>query len=240
MAIDIEEDAISEFLEALEEEPQQTDPKPKKLKLEFEESAGIPSSRQYAKFLQDLLDTRQQLKKNSKVVLSEKSSKAVLGEIPKKMGDPGRLTLLCEFGNNMKKMKGTKMTIHMANRSVTQPRGIVEDILVKIGKFIFPIDFVVLDRKEDPSVPIILGHLLLNTAGALVDIRESKLTLRVGDEKEIFGIEDVEVIAYTNPTSWVSKEDDEMSSDEDEVTSKVTSPVVKEEKDIMELKDDEN
>ena len=67
---------------------------------------------------------------------------------------------------------------------------IVEDILVKIGKFVFPIDFVVLDMKEDPNVLIILGRSLLNTAGALVDIRESKLTLRVGDEKEIFGIED--------------------------------------------------
>ena len=82
------------------------------------------------------------------------------------------------------------MTIHMANRSVTQPRGIVEDILVKTGKFVFPIDFVVLDMKEDPNVPIILGRPLLNIVGALVDIRESKLTLRVRDEKEIFGIED--------------------------------------------------
>ncbi|XP_023753610.1 uncharacterized protein LOC111901972 [Lactuca sativa] len=155
---------------------------------------------EYAKFLQDLLDTRQQLKENSKVILSEQSLRAVLGEIPKKMGDPGRLTIPCEFGNklktyaladsgasinlmpfsfyqklNIQKMKGTKMTIHMENRSVTHPRGIVEDILVKIGKFVFLVDFVVLDMKEVPNAPIILG--------ALVDIRESKLTLRVGDEK---------------------------------------------------------
>ena len=90
----------------------------------------------------------------------------------------------------IQKMRAKKMTIHMANRSVTQPRGFLEDILVKIMKFIFPIDFVVLDMKEDPNVPIILGHPLLNTVGAHVDIQESKLTLRVGDEKEIFGIED--------------------------------------------------
>ena len=49
----------------------------------------------------------------------------------------------------------------------------------------FTIDFVVLDMKEDPDVPIILGRPLLNTTGALVDIRESKLTLRVGDEQEV-------------------------------------------------------
>ena len=181
-------------------------------------------------------------------------------------------------------MKATKMKIHMANRSVTQPRGIVEDILVKIGKFVFPIDFVVLDMKEDTDVPIILGRPFLNTAGALVDIRESKLTLRVGDEQEVFGIRNdfqedkeevftineeneleeleklmeeeikvvhqakrtkprasvpylIEVIAYKNPPSWVSEEDEEMTSDEEEVTSKETRPEVKEEGNAMESKE---
>ncbi|XP_023747691.1 uncharacterized protein LOC111895868 [Lactuca sativa] len=159
------------------------------------------------------MDTRQQLKKNSKVV--EQSSRLVLGELPKKIGDPGHLTLPCEFGNNLKtyasadsgasinlmpfsfykklniqKMKATKMKIHIENRSVTQPRGIVEDILVKIGNFVFPIDYVIMDMKEDLDVPIILGRSLLNTTGALVDICESKITLRIGDEKETFGIED--------------------------------------------------
>ncbi|KAL7604989.1 hypothetical protein Lser_V15G15101 [Lactuca serriola] len=157
---------------------------------------------EYVKFLRDLIDTHHQLKKNSKVILSEQSSKVVLGELPKKMGDLRRLTLPCEFGNNTKTyaladsgasinlmpfsfsqklnlpdLKATRMTIHMANRSVTHPRGIAEDILVKIGKFIFPIDFVVMDMKEDNNVPIILGCHLLNTARALVDIRKSKLAL---------------------------------------------------------------
>ncbi|KAL7591857.1 hypothetical protein Lser_V15G34596 [Lactuca serriola] len=117
---------------------------------------------EYAKFLQDLGDTRQQLEKNSKVILSEQSSKVILGELPKKMGDPGCLILPCEFGNKMKtyaladfgasinlmpysfyqklnlpKLKVTRMTIHMDNNSMTHPRGIVVDILVKIGKFVF-------------------------------------------------------------------------------------------------------
>ena len=104
------------------------------------------------------------------------------------MGDHGRLTLPCEFENNMKTFaladfgaiinlmpfsfyqklnlpgfKATRMTIHMAIRLVTHPRGIVKDIFVKIGNFIFHIDFVVLDMKEDKNVPIILGRPLLNT-----------------------------------------------------------------------------
>ncbi|XP_023752730.1 uncharacterized protein LOC111901094 [Lactuca sativa] len=178
MAIETEEEAISEFLEALEEEPQQPDPKQKKPKFKSEEVAETPTPRrgtclamtwplseqkvpepvlgipintpfieslakipEYAKSLPDLLATRQQLKKCSMVILSEQSSRAVLGEIPKKMRDLGRLTLPCEFGNNMKvdalanygarinlmpysfyqkldiqKLKVTRMTIHMVNR----------------------------------------------------------------------------------------------------------------------------
>ena len=79
-------------------------------------------------------------------------------------------------------LKANRMTIHMANRLVTHPRDIVEHILVKIGKFVFPIDFVVLDMKEDKNVSIILGHPLLNTVRTLVDIHKSKLTLRLGEK----------------------------------------------------------
>ena len=75
----------------------------------------------------------------------------------------------------------------MANCSVNYPR--VEDLLLKIGNFVFPIDFVVIDMKEDEDVTIILGRSLLNTARALVDVRESNLTLRVGKEEMTFGVE---------------------------------------------------
>ncbi|XP_023767334.1 uncharacterized protein LOC111915926 [Lactuca sativa] len=213
---------------------------------------------EYTKFLQDLIDNRQQLKKKSKVILSEQSSRA--------------------------KTKATNMTIHMANRSVTHSRGIVEDILVKIGKFVFPVDFMIMDIKEDVNVQIILARPLLNTTRALVDVRESKLTLRVGDDEETFGIQDgfqgedvkgevfnmdedndleelenlmeeeiktihqvkrtkprasvpffVEVITHTKPTTLMSEESDELSIDEDEATSKDTSSLVKKEKIPREL-----
>lgn len=65
---------------------------------------------------------------------------------------------------NIPKLKATRMTIHRVNHSVTHPRGIVEDSLVKIGKSVFPIDFVMLDMKEDHNVPIIRGRPLLNTS----------------------------------------------------------------------------
>ena len=130
------------------------------------------------------------------------------------MGDPEHLTLPCEFGDatktfaladsgasinlmsyssyqklNLPELKTTRMEIHMANRSVTYPRGIVEDLLVKIGKFNFPIDFVVIDMKEDEDVPIIHGRPLLNTVRTLVDIQEYRLTLRVWKKEIIFGVD---------------------------------------------------
>lgn len=61
----------------------------------------------------------------------------------------------------------------------------MENFLVKVGKFIFPIDFVILDMEEDEEVPIILGWPFLNTRGALIDVREGKLTSRLGDEVEV-------------------------------------------------------
>ena len=81
------------------------------------------------------------------------------------------------------------MAIHLANKTVTFPRGICEDLLVKVDKFVFPVDFIILDMEADPQVPIILGRPFLNTASAIVDMRDSKLTLRVGEDSVTFGVD---------------------------------------------------
>ncbi|GKE40907.1 reverse transcriptase domain-containing protein, partial [Tanacetum coccineum] len=75
------------------------------------------------------------------------------------------------------------MTLELANRSVTYPMGIAEDVIVKVEKFNFLADFVIVDFEVDPRVPIILGRPFLRTAKALVDLYEEKLTLRVGKEE---------------------------------------------------------
>ncbi|KAI3780136.1 hypothetical protein L2E82_10074 [Cichorium intybus] len=168
----------------------------------------------YAKFLKDLLSNRKKLEEVSNVILNEQCSAAMLNKIPKKLTDPGSFTIPCQFGNltlshaladsgasinlmpysfysklDLPEPKPTRMAIHLANKSVTYPKGIVEDLLVKVDKFVFPVDFVVLDMEEDEQVPIILGRPFLNTARALVDIHESKLTLRVGTDAITFGID---------------------------------------------------
>ena len=149
------------------------------------------------------------------MVLNENCSAAMLNKLPKKIGDSGSLTLPCQFVNlatsyaladsgasvnlmpysffknlNLLEPKLIRMAIHLANKMVTFPGGICEELLVKVDKFVFFADFIVLDMEEDHQVPIILGRLFLNTASVIVDIRESKLTF--GWEKSQLHLEFIE------------------------------------------------
>ncbi|GJV09815.1 zinc knuckle CX2CX4HX4C containing protein [Tanacetum coccineum] len=76
----------------------------------------------------------------------------------------------------------------MADNTRTTPKGIVENLLVRIDKFNFPVDFVILDMVEDLRIPIILGRPLLARAHAKVDIFRKSISLEVGNEKVIFKI----------------------------------------------------
>ncbi|GJV47958.1 gag-pol polyprotein [Tanacetum coccineum] len=80
----------------------------------------------------------------------------------------------------------TKLTVELADRTVKYPNGIGENVLVGIGKFVFPIDFIILDMPEDVKVPLILEKPFLSTAHAKIDVFKRKITLRVRDEKIIF------------------------------------------------------
>ena len=74
------------------------------------------------------------------------------------------------------------MTLQMVDITLAQPGGILEDVLIKVGKFIFPVDFVVIDIEEDKQVPLLLGRPFLAIGAALIDVKKGELTLRVGDE----------------------------------------------------------
>ncbi|GJU88696.1 putative reverse transcriptase domain-containing protein [Tanacetum coccineum] len=80
----------------------------------------------------------------------------------------------------------TRFTIELADRTIKHLRGIAENMLVRIGKFIFPIDFVILDIPEDEDVPLILGRPFLSPTRAKIDVFKRKITLRVGEEKLFF------------------------------------------------------
>ncbi|GJZ38579.1 putative reverse transcriptase domain-containing protein [Tanacetum coccineum] len=80
----------------------------------------------------------------------------------------------------------TRLTVELADRTVKYPKGIAENVLVEIGKFTFPVDFIILDMPEDIKVPLILGRPFLSTAHAKIDVYKRKITLRVREEKIIF------------------------------------------------------
>nr|GEZ75552.1 reverse transcriptase domain-containing protein [Tanacetum cinerariifolium] len=80
------------------------------------------------------------------------------------------------------------MTLELADRSITRPKGVAEDIFVKVGKFHFLTDFVVVDFEADPRVPLILGRSFLRTDRALIDVYGEEITLWVNDEAVTFSL----------------------------------------------------
>ncbi|GJT63296.1 putative reverse transcriptase domain-containing protein [Tanacetum coccineum] len=89
--------------------------------------------------------------------------------IPRKEKDPGRLGVLAH----------TRLTVELADKTVKYPKGIAKNVLVGIGKFTFPVDFIILDMPEDIKVPLILGRPFLSTARAKIDVYKRKITLRI-------------------------------------------------------------
>ncbi|GKB53414.1 retrovirus-related pol polyprotein from transposon TNT 1-94 [Tanacetum coccineum] len=131
--------------------------------------------------------------------------------IPQKEKDLGSFTLPCYINNvcfdnalvnvrasvsvmplstylnlGLRELAHTKLTVELANRTVKYPKGIAENVLVGIGKFVFPVKFIILDMPEHVKVPLILGRPFLSTAHAKIDVFKRKITLRVEDEKIIF------------------------------------------------------
>ncbi|GKA94429.1 homeodomain-like protein, partial [Tanacetum coccineum] len=91
------------------------------------------------------------------------------------------------------------MVIEMADRSMQSPMEIVKNVLVKINKFIFPVDFIILDIIEDNKVPIILGRPMLATAHARIDVFGKKISLEVGTKQITFDINKKESPAVISP-----------------------------------------
>ncbi|XP_050920467.1 uncharacterized protein LOC127138111 [Lathyrus oleraceus] len=85
-------------------------------------------------------------------------------------------------------MKSTKMTLQLVDKSITRPHGVAEDVLVKVDKFLFPINFVVIDMEEDDDAPLILGRPFMKIARMMIDINDVLMEVRVQDEKVCFNL----------------------------------------------------
>nr|GEX14204.1 reverse transcriptase domain-containing protein [Tanacetum cinerariifolium] len=162
--------------------------------------------------IKSLLTNKDKLFKLAKISLNENCSVMLLKKLPEKLGDPGMFLISCDFPRmdvchaladlgasinlmplsiwknlSLPELTPTRMTLELSDRSITHPKGVAEDVFVKVGKFHFLTDFVVVDFEADPRVPLILGRSFLRTDRALVDVYREEMTLRVNDEDEILG-----------------------------------------------------
>ncbi|GKG21109.1 reverse transcriptase domain-containing protein, partial [Tanacetum coccineum] len=96
------------------------------------------------------------------------------------------------------------MSVRLADRSFQYPVGIAENMLVEVGKFTFPVNFVILEMEEDSKVPLILGRPFLHTAGVVIRVKQKQLNLGVGTERMIFHIDSAMKHSYSNDDTCFS------------------------------------
>ena len=162
----------------------------------------------YAKFLKGIISKKRKLEEHETVMLTEESSAILQKKLPPKLKDPGSFTIPCTIGKSyfdralcdlgasinlmpfsvfrklgLGEVKLTTISLQLVDRSIKYPRGVIEDVLVKIDKFIFPADFIVLDMDEDEKIPLILGRPVLAMGRTLIDVQQGKLVLRVEEDE---------------------------------------------------------
>ncbi|GJY06107.1 reverse transcriptase domain-containing protein [Tanacetum coccineum] len=115
--------------------------------------AGMPN---YGKFLKELVNNKHKIEQISVAILSDESS-AILQ-------NKAKLSL--------ETFKPTKMSVRLADRSLHYPVGIAENMLVEVGKFTFPVDFVILEMEEESKVPLILGRPFRHTTDAVIQVKQ--------------------------------------------------------------------
>ncbi|GJS80687.1 reverse transcriptase domain-containing protein [Tanacetum coccineum] len=177
----------------------------------------------FAPMFKKMLNNKDKLIELTKTPLNENCSAVVLKKLPEKLGDPGRFLIPCDFSEfdnclaladlgasinlmpfsiwkklRLPGLNDTKMVLELADRTISKPTGVAENVFVKVGKFYFLADFVVLDFIADPRVPLILERPFLRTAHALIDVYEGEITLRNDDQSLTLIRGDTPSISYNN------------------------------------------
>ncbi|GJW84069.1 reverse transcriptase domain-containing protein [Tanacetum coccineum] len=180
----------------------------------------------FAPTIKSLLMNKEKLLELAKIPLNENCSAMLLKKLPEKLGDPGKFLIPCNFPGmdvchaladlgasinlmplsiwkklSLPDLTPTRMTLELADRSITYPKGLAEDVFVKVRKFHFPTDFVVVDFEADPRVPLILGRSFLRTGHALIDVYREEITLRVDNDAVTFNLDQTTRYFSTNDKS---------------------------------------
>ncbi|KAK8705121.1 hypothetical protein V6N13_048729 [Hibiscus sabdariffa] len=160
----------------------------------------------YAKFLKDVITKKRKIERHE-TVATTREYVCTLVDVPPKRNDPGSFIIPCSIGDNyigkalcdlgssvnlmpksvfmklgMRVARPTTVFLQLVDRSHVRPEGKVEDLLVKVGKFVFPADFLILDCEADDKAPIILGRPFLSTGRFIIDCEKGEFTMRVGDQ----------------------------------------------------------
>ena len=196
------EEQFSKFLEIF-----------KKIEINIPFVEAITQMPNYAKYFKDILSKKKKIVEERTVSLTATCSAVIQKSLPAKMKDPGSFIIICsirkyEFKEALRdsgasinllplsvvqrlslgELTPTAITLQMADRSMAQPEEVLEDVLVKVGKFFFPVDFVIIKMEEDTQVPLLLGRHFLATGATLINVQKGELTLRVGDEAIQFNL----------------------------------------------------
>nr|GEY27550.1 reverse transcriptase domain-containing protein [Tanacetum cinerariifolium] len=177
--------------------------------------------------IKSLLTNKEKLFELARIPLNEHCSAVLLKKLPEKLGDPDKFLIPCDFPRmdeclaladlgasinlmplsewkmfSLPEQSPTCMTLELADRSISRPIWVIEDVSVKVGRFDFLADFVVVDFDADPRVSLILGRSFLQTGRALMDVFDGELTLRVSNKAVTFNL---------NQTTRYSSNYDDMS-----------------------------
>jgi len=189
----------------------------KKLEITMPFGEALQQIPLYSKFLKDMLTRKSKYIHSDTIVVEGNCSAVIQCILPPKHKDPGSVTIPCSIGAisvrkalidlgesinlmplSMCRWMGeleimpTRMTLQLADRSITRPYGVIEDVLVQVKHFTFPADFVVVDIEEDVEIPLILGRPFMSTASCVVDMGKKKLEMGIEDQKTSFDLFDEE------------------------------------------------
>jgi hypothetical protein len=185
----------------------------KQLKVNIPFAEALEQMPKYAKFMKDILTKKRRYTEPETIVLDASCSAIIQRTLPKKEVDAGRVTLpvkigdvyvgkgLIDLGSSINliplsivkrlgniEMKAIRMTLQLADKSTTHPHGLAQDVLVKVDKFFFPVDFIVIDMEEDDDAPLILGRPFMKTARMMIDVDDGLMKVRVQNEEVTFDL----------------------------------------------------
>ncbi|XP_057734298.1 uncharacterized protein LOC130949656 [Arachis stenosperma] len=167
----------------------------------------------YIKYMKELLPRKSSFKGGQTIVMNKECSALIQPELPTKRKDPGGFYIPCAIGETMfdkrlcdlgasinlmplslmkrlqiNEIMPTDVVIRLADKTQKQAIRVVENVLVKVGKYFLPTNFVILDMEESHTHPIILGRPFLATARALINVERGELILRIHDEQLTFNV----------------------------------------------------